>query len=378
MTVQPCPVCGYGAPTLPCRHCGCEAREPSLQGDGPGAFRGVAAGLSAVPRGLAFLARTPKVKRLLIPPFLLTSVLFGVLFGWAFGWVFEFLEAAELQDVDRLGLDEGWVLTTVEWLVQKSFVVWMAQLSGFLVVLVLSSLIAMWTFSIVYEALSGPFLDEIQGRFEERWFGENPRDALQRPTDIPVRRCALLSSIAGVFSAALLTWWWFLTGPLAWLALLALPLPFVVLGAWDREYGKWLRWVAQVEGHTLFVSVKAALYAGILLTLCFPLRFIPFGIGYVLFGSIAGFTTALSLLDIPFSRRQWSFRTRVDFLKRHALANIAFGAVASLLFMIPFIGPVLMVPSASIGGVWLLCRLDKGNLRPGQAADESAGRAATP
>ena len=111
MDVQPCPVCGYGAPTLPCRHCQCEAREGSLQGDGPGAFRGFAAGLSAVPRGLAFLARTPKVKRLLIPPFLLTAGLFTVLFGWAFGWVGEFLEAARLQDVSQLGLDEGWVLT---------------------------------------------------------------------------------------------------------------------------------------------------------------------------------------------------------------------------------------------------------------------------
>ena len=373
MDVQPCPLCGYDAETLPCRHCGGTTAEPSLAGDPPGAFGSALLGLGAVPRGLVFLARAKNVKRLLIPPFVLTAGLFAALIGWALGWVGEFLEAAQLQDVERLGLDEGWLLTTVEWLVEKSFVIWMAQASTFLVVLALSSLIAMWTFSIVYEALSGPFLDEIQGRFERRWFGTDPRDAIERPTDIPVRRCALLSSLAGLFALALLSWWWFTQSSLAWVALAAVPFPFVVLGLVDREYGRWLSWVVEVEGRTLFVSVKAALFAGILLAICFPLRFIPFGIGYVLFGSIAGFTTALSLLDIPFSRRQWSFRSRVRFLKTHALAHIAFGAVASVLFVIPFIGPVLMVPAASIGGVWLVCRLEKTGLRSLADARPDAG-----
>lgn len=363
MDVQPCPTCGYDAATLPCPHCGGRSAEPSLAGEGPGAFGGLVAGLTAVPRGLGFLIRTRGIKRFLIPPFVLTAGLFGALFGWALGWVGELLEAARLQDVEQLGLEEGWLLTTVEWLVEKSFVVWMAQLSGFLVVIVLSSLIAMWTFSIVYEALSGPFLDEIQGRLERTWFGTDPRDAIERPTDIPVRRCALLSTLGGLFGLALLAWWWFGDGATAWFALASVPLPFVLLGLVDREYGQWLVWVAQVEGRTLFVSVKAALFAGILLTICFPLRFIPFGIGYVLFGSIAGFTTALSLLDIPFSRRQWSFRARVGFLKAHALAHVAFGAVASLVFVIPFIGPIVMVPAASIGGLWLVCRLEKTGLR---------------
>lgn len=374
MDVQPCPLCGYDAATLPCAHCRLETTEPSLDGDRPGSFGGVVAGLSAVPRGLLFLARTRGVKRFLIPPFVLTAALFAFLFGWALGWVGELLEAAEMQDVDRLGLEEGWLLTIVEWLVEKSFVLWMAQLSGVLVVLILSSLIAMWTFSIVYEALAGPFLDEIQGRFEKRWFGTDPRNAIERPTDVPVRRCALLSSLAGLAAVALLAWWWFLDGALAWFVLASVPLPFILLGLVDLEYGKWLVWVAQVEGRTLFVSVKAALFAGILLAICFPLRFIPFGIGYVLFGSIAGFTTALSLLDIPFSRRQWSFQHRVRFLRTHALPNIAFGAVASVLFMIPFVGPVLMVPAASIGGVWLLCRLDKRNLRPAEPGVASSAR----
>ena len=38
--------------------------------------------------------------------------------------------------------------------------------------------------------------------------------------------------------------------------------------------------------------------------------------------------------------------------------------MASLLFLIPVLGPLVMVPGASIGGLWLLVRLDKDRLRP--------------
>ena len=103
--------------------------------------------------------------------------------------------------------------------------------------------------------------------------------------------------------------------------------------------------------------------AGLILLLFFPLKFIPF-VGLLLFGIVAGFTTAVSLMDIPFERRQWSFTQRMSFLFRNAPAVIAFGGVASLLFVLPVIGPVLMVPAASVGGLWMLCRLDKDFLRP--------------
>jgi hypothetical protein len=43
---------------------------------------------------------------------------------------------------------------------------------------------------------------------------------------------------------------------------------------------------------------------------------------------------------------------------------LTFGVVASLVFLVPVMGPVVMVPAASIGGLWLLVRLDKDGLRP--------------
>ena len=96
----------------------------------------------------------------------------------------------------------------------------------------------------------------------------------------------------------------------------------------------------------------------------FLLQAAAVGLGSFLFGFLAGFPTALTLLDIPFSRRQWSTAQRISFIRKNFLPVIAFGAVSGLLFVIPLIGPLVMVPSASVGGLWLICRLDKTPMRP--------------
>ena len=61
---------------------------------------------------------------------------------------------------------------------------------------------------------------------------------------------------------------------------------------------------------------------------------------------------------------------RVELLIAHLPAVIAFGAVAGLVFVVPLIGPLVGVPAASIGGLWLVCRLDKNTLRPASAKIE--------
>ena len=117
--------------------------------------------------------------------------------------------------------------------------------------------------------------------------------------------------------------------------------------------------------------MKAALLAGLALVFLTPLHFIP-GIGSFLFGILAGFPTAITLLDIPFSRRQWSTSQRVAFVRKNFLPVTAFGAVCGLLFVIPVLGPIIMVPSASIGGLWLICRFDKSALRPSPSSEPAA------
>jgi len=372
MSISPCRLCGYDAPGAGCPHCGHDSTAASLRDRRVGRLQGIVDGLRAIPTGLGLLLSTPGVKRFLLPPVLLTALAFALLFGWSWGLVDLLVEASE-EGVASLGLEDGWLKSVVTWLLAHQVVVWVVRAGGFLLWLALSSVVALYTFSIVYEAIAGPFLDEIQGRLETRWFGRNPRDAIQRPTEIPVRRCALLSSAAGVASGGLLVAWWLLSGSAAWIALACVPLPFLVAAARDREYGVWLAWVARVEGHTLWVSVKASLFVGLLLVVCFPLKLVPV-IGLPLFAAIAGFGTAITLLDIPFSRREWSLSQRLRFTGRHLLPMTAFGVVASLLFLIPLLGPLVMVPAASIGGLWLVVRLDKDGLRPPEQRRDASRR----
>jgi uncharacterized protein involved in cysteine biosynthesis len=376
MQVLPCPLCGYDAPDAlvrGCPHCRLAPLEPTLRRPRAGPIAGIWTGLAALPRGLVILATTRGVKRWLVPPFVLTLGAFALLFWWLWRWVNHVIDAIRSSTPASLPWGEGWLRDATEWVLRSGALAWLANLGGFLVVLVVGFVAALWAFSIVYEALSGPFLDEVHGRLEERWFGSNPRDALSRPTALSPSRCGALTALAAIPALGAVVAWWFLEGWPAWLVLvLGVPLPFLALSLAKREYGRWLAWAIGIEAETLWVSVKASLIAGAVLVLFFPLKFVPV-VGYVMFGCVAGFCTALSLLDIPLSRRQWKLRARLAFLARHAPAMIAFGVLSSLLFVVPVIGPALMVPAASVGGLWLICRLDKDFLRP---AEQRLGRRA--
>lgn len=401
MKVVPCPLCGYdverearvhaapdrtalpGGEGSPCPHCSQNPLEASLRGPRPGTWNGFVTGFAAMPRGLYFLATTPGVKRWLAPPFFLTLTAFGALFWWLWVWVQRLIAELQATGDEGVELDPEWLERALEWLLGLKMFVWLAEAGSVVLFLLVWTVAAFWAFSIVYEAVSGPFLDEIHGRVEARWFGRDPRNAMLRPTAMSPRDCALHSAVAGALSASALVAFALLSGWTAWaVLLLGLPLPFVVLGVVRRDYGRWLLWIVRLEGGTLWVSVKAATVAALVLVLFFPLKFVP-GIGYLLFGAVAGFTTAISLLDIPFERRQWSLRQRLGFLVRHAPAVVAFGSTASLLFVVPLIGPVVMVPASSIGGLWLVCRLEKSFLNrrggaPGARPGAGTAAAAAP
>lgn len=363
MNATPCRLCGYDAPSAICPHCEHRTSAPSLRDERKGWVSAMLDGLRAVPQGMLLLASTRGVKRFLIPPVMLTAIAFGVLMWWTLGLVDILVEAVQVEDIAELGLEEGWFKVAVVWLIEKGIATMLAKISGVLLGFVVFSVVALYTFSIVYEAVAGPFLDEIQGRIESNWFGNNPRDNLERPSDIPAARCVRLTLIASAASSALWIGLWALT-PLAWWLVIPIGLlPFIAAGQVDAEYGAWLMWVLRVEGHTLWVSIKASLAVLVLLVMFFWLKFVPV-VGFPLFMAIAGFGTAITLLDIPFSRRGWSLSKRLQFMTHNLVAMTAFGVVASLVFLVPVLGPIVMVPAASIGGLWLVVRLDKDSLRP--------------
>ena len=376
--IRPCRLCGYDRPGSPgshCPHCKGEPREPSLARSPSGPLASVIDGLLAVPMGLRYLVLTRGVKRWLLPPMLLAVVAF-LLLWWGLtaliGGAIAATGASELSSealrwewLEGLGRGWGWlqsvwsgVAGVLAWIVNQGMAAATGGVMRFLVALFFISLFAWYLFSVAYEAFAGPFLDEIQGILETNWFGADPRKALQRPTDLPVRRCVSLSLLAvgGVVLLLVLgivvPFFPFL------LALLLTPIPIGIAVRREPEYGKWLRWVASIEGRALWVGIKASIASGVIIVLAVPLYFVLPPFGPALFAAIVGFATAISLLDIPFERRQWSLRDRLGFVGRNLPAMVAFGTTAGFLLAVPIVGWLLMVPAASIGGLWLICRLD--------------------
>jgi hypothetical protein len=65
------------------------------------------------------------------------------------------------------------------------------------------------------------------------------------------------------------------------------------------------------------------------------------------------------MLDLPLARRDLTVAQRLSFATGHIGPVMLFGAVTGAVFAIPVFGPMVAIPSASLGALWLVCRLDK-------------------
>jgi len=372
---RPCRICGFHAPDELCPHCAGSPLESSLCRPPRSPLAGVPSALLALPRGILYYLATPGARRLLIPPLAISLAALVATSTWVFSlaraWLGERLPGG-VRLTDLRGSLQGlpgplesallvlvkgleWTLTAALSLATSTPVRW---LGWFL----LGSLVLWFAFSFVYEVIAGPFLDEIQARLETRWFGSDPRKRLERPTDLAPERCFRLTLGAATTGAAAFLLLWFSAWVPGLVALLGVPLGFVPWMVVEPRYGVWLRWVARIEGRATLASLQAGLVTATLIACALPLYFVPVW-GYPVFAGVCGFATAVGLLDIPFSRRGWTRRQRWRFLAHNALPLTVFGTLSGLLLAIPLLGPLLLVPAASLGGLWLLCRLDKGPLR---------------
>ena len=388
MKAPPCPLCGYARPSLsrPCPICG-GAPHHHLARPLAGPLAGVGVALVALPRGFMLLWSTPRAKRWLLPPLILTAACVVALFGWARFWVAELAQRIDphsielpegrwLRDLPRgfLWLAATWhgLATGIEWLLGGLVAFLLGQPFQFLTVFLIGSLVAWYGASILFEALAGPFLDEIQARVERVWFGEDPRSRLERPAGLPAEEtvqglCALGAGATALLLLAL-AWGTALAWP--WIVLLS-PLGMIVPLLVNRRFGPWLFWFLKVEARAFRAGILGALLSGGILVVALPLYFVPV-IGYFLYAIATGIATATSLLDIPLERRDWPMAARLCLLRRHVGAWITFGILAGLMLSMPLIGPLLFVPVTSLGGLWLLCRLDKAGLAEGCASTEVA------
>jgi uncharacterized protein involved in cysteine biosynthesis len=361
--VIPCPLCGYHAPEAFCRHCGGNASEPTLQGAPPRGFSRWLAGLQALPMGAWLLLKTPRVKRWIVPAVILTFVAFAFLLGLALSGAHGLVDSLRADENAALSQDAGWFTRWMHTAAETDWIMGVVEGGAFILTVVVIALVALWTFSIVYELIGGPFFDTIQGRIEARWFGRDPRESLDPRPEIDPARAAWITVACGAVSIAMIVTFFAWGSWLAWILLLALPAPFLVASRIQRNYGAWLARTVGTEARSLFVSVQASVVSLLIMLVLVWTLFIPF-IGYPTFSAIAGFAASITLIDIPCSRRRWSLGQRLRFVFGNFGPVLVLGVATSFVFVVPILGPIVGIPCASIGGQWLLCRLDKSRLRP--------------
>jgi len=358
----PCPLCGYDAPGIECPHCRVSASDPSLCFVA-GRIASFVDGLAAVPHGFALLLGTRRTKRWLAPPIALTIAVYVALVVWAWTWTDRVLDAARAQSIAELDVRVGWLRDALSWLIERDVVAWIAKASGFLVILAVAALVALWTFSVVYALIASPFLDVVQGRIEARWFGRDPTARAEAISQTAAARRRWIFVACCATSLLAIVAWWIDPSARRWLWLAAIPGAFACAAILAREFRDWLAAEIRSQSRALVPGIKASLLTAIVLVLFVWLKLIPV-VGYFLFAGLAGFASAIGLLDIPFSRRRFDLRQRLAFVSQHAPAVFAFGVVSSVMFLVPILGPLVGVPVSSIGGLWLFCRLDKNGMRP--------------
>lgn len=323
-------------------------------------------GLNALPRGALLLLRTPATKRLLVPPLVLTLFAFAALLDVLHAGLARWLDAAATSDPGFLG--DGWLRAWLGPWVESGGLAWLADAGSWVVSVLATLALSYFAFSVVYEAVSGPFLDEIQARIEERWYGVDPLAALEGALEVPLSRRIAWSVLGGAAGVLVLAVLWPRGGAGRALSVPLALMPLAILSRLDRPFGRWLGTLVWNETRMLLVSIQAAVVSGLVLLVALPLQLVPI-VGLFAWTLAAGFAASLTILDIAFSRRRWTLRQRMRFLRREMAGLCVFGAVSGAVFSVPVIGPILLLPAASIGGQWFLCRRDKSYLRPGGTAD---------
>lgn len=353
-----CRLCGYASVQRPCPVCS-EASARGRFAEAPlRGWRAAWQGFAAPWHGARILLAVPGTKRWLLPPALAAVAFFAWALAAALACVSAWLEqvAAEgealfagdawwQQAAQRLGT--GTLLGALQW-------------SGAAVAVLVVLLVATFTFSIVYEALCAPFLDVVQARVEAAWFGapdsrDDPRERVMPRSE--VARWRVLAVAAQLVACACASVW-------SWRALSAVhaiwPVLALALAALPQRRA-WAALLRETRRQTrLFATGLQSSLVALALLVCFAwLQLVPFA-GPPLFAAVAGFATALTLLDIPFARRGWPLRLRLALLARHAGPFALLGLSTGLCFLVPVLGPLLGVPCASVGGLHLLVLLDKG------------------
>ncbi|MEZ5976898.1 MAG: EI24 domain-containing protein [Planctomycetota bacterium] len=347
--LDPCPACGHPRDGAICRLCGGAPADRRLERRARAVHEQVSAGLVAPFVGLGALFELRGVKRWIVPPTVASAlVLVGLLL-----WLWEEI-ASWTSGGERVDLDMGWfswMETPVEWVVNLP---WMRS-GGVLAFVLVAALVWWFGYAIVFEVLAGPFLSRMHGRAEEHWLGGAAKEG------DPFESRGLLITMAAASLGALGAWIAFgAFGGVAALAMFAAPLVVALLLL--PRFRTWFVPFVATEGRSALQGLVVAGVALVGMVLFLPFHLVPVVGSWIAAGG-AGFFLALGSLDLALDRRGWSLDRRFGLARRRVPALLAFGALCAFLFGVPVIGPLVMLPAASLGGAWLVCKLDKGDGR---------------
>jgi uncharacterized protein involved in cysteine biosynthesis len=326
-----------------CAHCGGAPREHSLATRARGFAAQVAAGCAAPFHGLSALFGVRGAARLLVPPTLVSALLLCA----ALVWLWQVLASATAgeSDVDLTFWSWlTWLETPSEWVLNLP---WMR--AGGTLAFVLAAAFTWWFgYAVVFGLVAGPFLARMQARVEEHWLGARAASA-DHPFE--VRGLALLGAAFALGAAGV----WFTDGLTA-AALFAAPT--AVLFAVLPPFRAWLTVFLALEGRSAAQGLVVAAITGLGALLFLPFHLVPFA-GQLIAAAGTGFFVALGLLDLALERRAWPLARRFAFARNALPALVGFGLVCGFVFGVPLLGPIVMLPAASLGGAWLVTKLDK-------------------
>ncbi len=364
-TLAWCPVCGHRIHVEHaggggwCEHCGGAPHERSLAARASNFAAQVGAGFAAPLHGLTALLRVRGAARLVAPPTLVSALLLTAALVWL--WQTLARATADASDVDLVFWTWlGWLEGPVEWVLNLP---WMR--AGGTLAFVLAAVFAWWFgYALVFGLVAGPFLARLQARVEEHWLAASGTRGASTASgtstasaDHPyeVRGLALLGAALAVGALGV----WFADG-LAAAALFAAPT--VVLFAALAPFRGWLLAFVALEGRSAVQGLVVAAVTGVGALLFLPFHLLPF-VGQLIAAAGTGFFVALGLLDLALERRAWPLARRFAFARRSLPALVSFGLVCGFVFGVPILGPIVMLPAASLGGAWLVTKLDKQSLR---------------
>lgn len=103
-------------------------------------------------------------------------------------------------------------------------------------------------------------------------------------------------------------------------------------------------------------ALRTLLWQLVWIVITLPFLLVP-GVGFLPMFAVVAWFSGLGFVDVPLARYDFRLRHRRAFIRRHRAAIFGLGVVMEILFLVPFLG-LLLLPLGVIGGTLLFVETD--------------------